>query len=463
MAETDKNNNDIPIQTNQKKVYQNPFKRDNIYKTNKIKSKQLPIFKKGNLSNFTNIKQKVNEIYKGQFKVKKKLKSDFSINNLNNSNGNIFNFNKANWTKEPKTILNKNKRKKFFGNSPKLIFKKDYKKSNNVESSLNILNDHKFANKSNFQNANFNQKLKYNISIDFTNNNNDNKNYLQNEKNKYTTKTNNNTIKNSKYNNNDKSLKNHKLTKKQKNFNSDENILINKFIKKIKIIDNFSNNKDIKNKDNDESKEILFHSSKKTTEDIVRGLNSTMKGNNKSANTKPTNISSFVVSEKNIELDDDIDDIQEKIKRNNIIIKNSIFKDHMKFVNLNSSQLNFLLYDNYNLTKENESKFLNYELGLTNGLSRTDSILWEYNNINQEEKNKSKLIELEHPLEYMERMAYEMLDSHKYLPKIYKDKEDGRMKDSYYEMTDKNISNIDEMKKGENIHRIINLQINLKK
>ena len=463
MAERDKNNNDIPIQTNQKKVYQNPFKRDNIYKTNKIKSKQLPIFKKGNLSNFTNIKQKVNEIYKGQFKVKKKLKSDFSINNLNNSNGNIFNFNKANWTKEPKTILNKNKRKKFFGNSPKLIFKKDYKKSNNVESSLNILNDHKFANKSNFQNANFNQKLKYNISIDFTNNNNDNKNYLQNEKNKYTTKTNNNTIKNSKYNNNDKSLKNHKLAKKQKNFNSDENILINKFIKKIKILDNFNKNKDIKNKDNDESKEILFHSSKKTTEDIVRGLNSTMKGNNKSANTKPTNISSFVVSEKNIELDDDIDDIQEKIKRNNIIIKNSIFKDHMKFVNLNSSQLNFLLYDNYNLTKENESKFLNYELGLTNGLSRTDSILWEYNNINQEEKNKSKLIELEHPLEYMERMAYEMLDSHKYLPKIYKDKEDGRMKDSYYEMTDKNISNIDEMKKGENIHRIIILQINLKK
>ena len=461
MAERDKNNNDIPIQTNQKKVYQNPFKRDNIYKTNKIKSKQLPIFKKGNLSNFTNIKKKVNEIYKGQFKVKKKLKSDFSINNLNNSNGNIFNFNKANWTKEPKTILNKNKRKKFFGNSPKLIFKKDYKRSNNVESSLNILNDHKFANKSNFQNANFNQKLKYNISIDFSNN--INKNILQNEKNKYTTKTNNNTIKNSKYNNNDKSLKNHKLAKKQKNFNSDENILINKFIKKIKIIDNFSNNKDIKNKDNDESKEILFHSSKKTTEDIVRGLNSTMKGNNKSANTKPTNISSFVVSEKNIELDNDIDDIQEKIRRNNIIIKNSIFKDHMKFVNLNSSQLNFLLYDNYNLTKENESKFLNYELGLTNGLSKTDSILWEYNNINQEEKNKSKLIELEHPLEYMERMAYEMLDSHKYLPKIYKDKEDGRMKDSYYEMTDKNISNIDEMKKGENIHRIINLQINLKK
>ena len=458
MAETDKNNNDIPIQTNRKKVYQNPFKRDNIYKTNKIKSKQLPIFKKGNLSNFTNRKQKVNEIYKGHNIVKKKLKSYLSINNLNNSNGNIFNFNKANWTKEPKTILNKNKRKKFFGNSPKLIFEKDYKKSNNVESSLNILNDYKFANKSNFQNANFNQKLKYNISIDFSNN--INKNILQNEKNKCTTKTNNNTTKN---NNNDKSLKNHKLTKKQKNFNSDENILINKFIKKIKIIDNFSNNKDIKNKDNDESKEILFHSSKKTTKDIVRGLNSTMKGNNKSANTKPTNISSFVVSEKNIELNDDIDDIQEKIRRNNIIIKNSIFKDHMKFVNLNSNLPNFLLYDNYNLTKENESKFLNYELGLTNGLSKTDSILWEYNNINQEEKSKSKLIELEHPLEYLERMAYEMLDSHIYLQKIYKDKEVGRMKDSYYEMTDKNISNIDEMKKGENIHRINNLQINLKK
>ena len=462
MAERDKNNNDIPIQTNQKKVYQNPFKRDYIYKTNKIKSKQIPIFKKENLSNFTKRKQKVNEIYKGQNIVKKKLKSNLSINNINNSNGNIFKINKANWTKEPKTILNKNKSKNFLGNSPKLIFKKDYKKSNNVESSLNILNGHKFTNKFNFQNANFNQKNKYNISIDFSNN--INKNYLQNKKNKYSTKTNNNTmkIKNSGYYNNDKSLKNHKLTKKQKNFNSDENILLNKFVKKIKILDNFSNNKDIKNKDKDESKEILFHSSKKTTEDIVKGLNSTMKGNNKSANTKPTNISSFVVSEKNIELNDDNDDFQEKIKRNNIIIKNSIFKDHMKFVN-RSNQSNFLLYDNYNLTKENESKFLNYELGLTNGLSGTDSILWEYNNINQEEKSKSKLVELEHPLEYMEIMAYEMLDSHKNLLKMYQDKENGRMKDSYYEMTDKNISNIDEMKKGENIHRINNLQINLKK
>lgn len=251
------------------------------------------------------------------------------------------------------------------------------------------------------------------------------------------------------------------MSRNQKNFNSDENILINKLKKKIKILEDFSNNKNIKNKANDESKEILFLSSKKTTEDIVRGLNSTMKGNNKSANTKPTNISSFVISEKNIELNNDIDDIQEKIKKNNIF-KNSIFKEHMKFVNLNSNQPNFLLYDNYNLTKENESKFLNYELGLSNGLSGTETILWDY--INQDEKSKSKIIELEHPLEYMERMAYEMLDSHKNLPKIFKDKEDGKkMKDIYYEMIYNNISNIDEMKKGENIHRIINLQINLKK
>ena len=39
MEERDKSNNDISIQANQKKVYQNPFKRDNIYKTSKIKSK----------------------------------------------------------------------------------------------------------------------------------------------------------------------------------------------------------------------------------------------------------------------------------------------------------------------------------------------------------------------------------------------------------------------------------------
>lgn len=40
-----------------------------------------------------------------------------------------------------------------------------------------------------------------------------------------------------------------------------------------------------------------------------------MKGNNKSANTKPTNISSFVISEKNIEFNNDIDDIQENKKK----------------------------------------------------------------------------------------------------------------------------------------------------
>ena len=456
MEERGKSNNDISIHANQKKVYQNPFKRDNIYKTSKIKSKQLPIFKKENLSNISNRKQKVKEIYKGQNNAKKKLKSYLSINNLNNSNGNILNFNKVILTKEPKTLLNKNKNKNIYGNSTKLIFKKNNRKSINVESSLNILNEHKFSNKSNLHNGIFNQIHKNNISIDLINNINNN--YSQNEKNKYHSKTNNNTIKNknNKYNNNDKSLKNHK------NFNSDENILINKFKKKIKISDNFNNNKDIKTKANEESKEILLLSSKKTTEDIIKGLNSTMKGNNKSANTKPTNISSFVVSEKNIELDDNFDSMEEKIKRNNIF-KNSIFKEHMKFVNLNSNQPNFILYDNYNMTKENESKFLNYELGLTNGLSGTDSLLWEYNNINQNEKNKSKLIELEHPLEYMEKMAHEILESHKNLPKLYKDKEDGRMKDNYYEMTDNNISNIDEMKKGENIHRIINLQINMKK
>ncbi len=462
MEEKDKNNNENSIQINQKKVYQNPFKRDNIYKTNKIKSKQLHIFKKENISNFSNKKKKLNEIYKGQDTVKSKLKSYISITNLNNSNGNILNLNKVNLIKEPKTMQNKNKNKKIFRNSTKLIFKKNNKKSNNAESSLNILSEHKFANKSNLQNGNSHQSHKYNLSIDICNNNN--KNYSQNEKNKYNSKTNNNTvkIKNNKYNNNDKNLKSHKLKKNQKNFNSDENILINKFKKKIKIIDNFGKNEDIKNEVNDESKDNLFLSSKKTNEEIVRGLNSTMKAYNKSANTKPTNISSFVVSDKNNELDNDVDDIQEKIKRNNIF-KNSIFKEHMKFINLNSNQQKFLLYDNYNLTKENESKFLNYELGLTNGLSGTDSILWGDNHFNQDEKSKSKLIELEHPLEYMEKMAYEILDSNKNMPKIYKDKVDGGMKDIYYEMTDNSISNLDEMKKGENIHRIINLKINLKK
>ena len=132
----------------------------------------------------------------------------------------------------------------------------------------------------------------------------------------------------------------------------------------------------------------------------------------------------------------------------------------MKFIDLNRDQIKILMVDNYNKTKESDSKFLNYELGQTNGLSITDSIFYSLENSCKNEKNNHKLIECEHSIEYMEKFANEYLNSNRYLPNILNDK---NIKDSYCDIIDHNLSSLDEFKNGEDIHRIINVQINLKK
>ena len=131
----------------------------------------------------------------------------------------------------------------------------------------------------------------------------------------------------------------------------------------------------------------------------------------------------------------------------------------MKFIDSNTKQIQILLIDNYNKTKESSSKFLNYELGQSNGLSFTDSISYSLENSNKNEENKNKLSECEHSIEYMEKFANDFLNSNKNLPHFLKVK---RI-DSFFDITDNHLNSLDEFKIGENIHRIINLQINLKK
>ena len=519
-------------QKNQKKKYENPFKGDNIYNSHKIKSKKITFFKKDNLNtnNYSNTIKKINQETPEKNILKQNIKSDLSRNHFS-SNSNIFinnkidikyisdkkvNYNntcitsdfKRNSTlkkligvkriikntihhnnKETKTIFNKIKGKKIFGNSSKIICKKKINEKHcenkniinhkvNTESTLNILNKHKFRlyNKTNIPNIqnipnitnipnSYNsivlKKSEGEIKSEIINKNQlKSDKMINNQKSniKYNYTKSNNYININKLNNKKNFFKNHI------NYNSDANILTEKLKKKknkLKYIDNYKNNKksninintnNIKEKINKNSnninKEKIIQDKKRTTEVIIKVSNSTLKANNNSANTKPTNISSFIIYEKNNE--------QNTHKINESPVKRTNFKEHMKFINLNTNQIKQFLLDNYSKTKESESKFLNYDLGQTNGLSiMADSLLCSFDNSYNkkfDKKNGNQIIEYEHSLEYMERIANEMLGSSKNLKKI---------KESYCELVD-NIS-IDEMKEGEDIHRIINLPINFKK
>ena len=477
----DKNNHIIP-----KKIYQNPFKKDIIYKSNKIKLKKISKINKDNLLMNSNTIKKLSHISTERKIINQSLKKDLTTNFFN-SNINIFSLNKTHFsnkrdrkvanidfkkssaaikqltetknygdnTQETKSIFEKIKRKNIFGISSNKNFRnKNYKsiKNNNTESALNLLNTQtlRYLNKPKFQNYQTTIFKKLNLNINNNNKNTEKKRYLKEK----ISLNDNKNISNFKNN----------LMKIEKIYKSDANILTNRKksinkSKNYKKLDNSNHKKNNQNiiinhiKINKESQKII-QTEKKITEDIIKNFNYTIIANNISANTKPTNISSFVVSEKKIEKNDNINNY------NKIQEKSSYFKEHMKFIDLNRDQIKILMVDNYNKTKESDSKFLNYELGQTNGLSITDSIFYSLENSCKNEKNNHKLIECEHSIEYMEKFANEYLNSNRYLPNILNDK---NIKDSYCDIIDHNLSSLDEFKNGEDIHRIINLQINLKK
>lgn len=494
MEERPKINSDKSNCIIQKKVYQNPFKTDIIYKTNKIKTKNISKIKKDNL--FTNSRtiKKLSQIATEKNKMNQSLKKDRSIKHFY-ANANILNLNKTNYlnknerkvdnisisidfkknspvikrltetkkygyiSQETKTIFDKNKGKNIFENNSNINYRnKNFKSINNfnnkinTESTLNLLNFQKltYLNKQKFQNDLSTTFKKTNLNIDYSNKAAKIKRILK-EKICINDKKN---IRN---------FKNNLI----KAYKSDVNILTNRTNSKNKL----NNNKKIGNfihkklqsqkinykKINKEINQKILKT-EKNNDDIIKGFNYTIIANSKSANTKPTNISSFVISEKKFEQIDDTNN-DNKIKEKNQM-KSTYFKEHMKYLDFNTNQMQVLLIDNYSKTKESDSKFLNYELGQTNGLSITDSLFCSLENSYKNEKNKNKVIECEHSIEYMEKFANEILNSNKNLPYFLKDK---KIKDSYCDMTDNNLSSLDEFKNGENIQRIINLQINLKK
>jgi hypothetical protein len=497
---SEKNNHIFP-----KKFYQNPFKEDIVYKSNKMKTKKISKIKKDNFIINSNLKRKLSQISIEKDIMKQSLKHDMS-----NSNSNIMNLNETNYlnknekkfvnssisidfkknsavikhltdinnngdkSQESRIIFNKNKGKNIFHMKSKLICNKssrnkNYKLINNISNKINTestinINTNKllrYFNKSNLQNFHCTKYKKLNLNINFSNKIVKNKRWLKE-----------NVLHQNKKNNKKINNDNNNLRKNNKIYKSDANILINNEEDKNKLKNNKNLEKSIhkkvqslninNNKMNKESNQRIVHATKKSTEDIIKSFNYTILANSKSANTKPTNISSFVISEKKIEQDNNAKNKNCKIIEKSPL-KSSNLKEHMKFINLNSNEIKILFLDNHNKTKESDSKFLNYELGQTNGLSITDSLFYSLENSYKDEKDKNKIIEYEHSIEYMEKIANEILNSNKNLEHVQKNKKNKKEKDSYCDLTDNNMSILNEFPNGESIHRIINYQINVKK
>ena len=490
----EKNNNIFPT-----KIYQNPFKEDIIYKSNKIKTKKISIIKKDNFIMNSKLIKKLSQISTKRNIMKQSIKSEISQNHIY-SNTDILNLNKTNYliknerkfennsisidfkknsavtkqltninnyldkSQEAKTILYKDKGKNIFQKNSKLICNKSnrnkkYKFINKFdnESTINILNTNKLLKNFNKPSLQRNHRKKFkllNLNTSFSSKIVKNKKWLK-ENIVYPDKKN-----STNFNNNNNSIKDNKI------YNSDINILTNKIENKNKLKSNknFDNSIHKKvqslninnSKKNKENNQRIVQKTKKSTEDIIKKFNCTIIANNKSANTKPTNISSFVISDKKIEQNNN--DTNNNLK---IMKKNTNLKEHMKFIDLNMNEIKILFLDNHNKTKESDSKFLNYELGQTNGLSITDSIFYSLENSLKDEKDNNKILECEHSKEYMENLANKILNSNKNLEHVHKKEKN---KDSYCDLIDdNNLSSLNEFKNGENIQRIINFQINLKK
>ena len=490
----EKNNNIFPT-----KIYQNPFKEDIIYKSNKIKTKKISIIKKDNFIMNSKLIKKLSQISTKRNIMKQSIKSEISQNHIY-SNTDILNLNKTNYliknerkfennsisidfkknsavtkqltninnyldkSQEAKTILYKDKGKNIFQKNSKLICNKSnrnkkYKFINKFdnESTINILNTNKLLKNFNKPSLQRNHRTKFkllNLNTNFRSKIVKNKKWLKenivypDKKNSTNCNKNNNSIKDNKIYNSDVNILTNKIENKNK-LKSNKNF-DNSIHKKVQSL-NINNSQ--KNKENNQR---IVQKTKKSTEDIIKKFNCTIIANNKSANTKPTNISSFVISDKKIEQNNNVTNNNFKIMK-----KNTNLKEHMKFIDLNMNEIKILFLDNHNKTKESDSKFLNYELGQTNGLSITDSIFYSLENSLKDEKDNNKILECEHSKEYMENLANKILNSNKNLEHVHKKEKN---KDSYCDLIDdNNLSSLNEFKNGENIQRIINFQINLKK
>ena len=215
----------------------------------------------------------------------------------------------------------------------------------------------------------------------------------------------------------------------------------NKF-KNDKIINRTKTNiNDIKKKRNNINKQSLQLKEKEK--------NIKPKHNNNNNSSKFTNISSNVISEKNIVLRQAVNDITKQDNPKNNI---DIIKEHFLL------KLKTDLNDNE--TQEYESKFLNYELGII-----SDKVSKQNNNyLDEPIKNREKVQnECEKPVEEIEKIANEIFNSGYINKKVSYIKNRIMNIEKINPSKDIGLSNdIDELKEGEEIQNVFSLYIHKK-
>ena len=283
---------------------------------------------------------------------------------------------------------------------------------------------------------------------------------------KFSNNTNKNIIINK--NNNEKKTKRViRNTKSVKNIFHNQLSNINNSCNKMNAKENKTNNKIKTIKLNKISKNKILKN-----KNIEIPNTSNNNNTNNLSNTKPTNFSSFINSEKNglswgMISTKQIEEFNLNNNQNTIITgsdvnkiqnkKFSNFLEHMKFLYINS--VNQKYKQDSKKINENESKFLNYDLGQTNGLSlMLDSILHSNINItlsnidknnketyvNKENKNS---IEYEKTVGELEKIANQIFENSNLIGNDNVSNED---------------LDIEEFKDGENIQKILSMVIKTK-
>ena len=225
---------------------------------------------------------------------------------------------------------------------------------------------------------------------------------------------------------------------KTKNLLKDNYITIeNNFVKKVYKKDNAISSS--KNKGKDKNKYKL--NEKLTKKMKVFG--------NFNISSKPTVFSSYLNSEQNM--------MSSSLISNELIRQNKLNKNTNEDLPLNDNCiLNYSNESNGKDIQDYESKFLNYELGLSDKISKSNFTLDNNDNCNKENiKN-----EYEKPVEEIEKIANQIINNSNYRNKtisiINK-----KLISTYNKISKEDFYNddVEEFKKGETIQKVLNIYI----
>ena len=405
------------------KAYNSLFNTySNDYKSNYINKNLFEFYNEINETNgMNNIHKKRNNNNNKNFSFKKndKIKKSFNlsknkvIKNISYSRNRIkglkdISLNETeSWIKFKNNIFNNNKNESI---KEKMIFKKYKNKINNYSLSFVYNNDFKinFANNEIEKNGNGNcNTTKYKNS------------FIRKEKIKSLYNINNSRIK--------KSIK-IKNKKNDNNVNKDTN---------DKIISSYTSKGKIKNR---------YKCNQKLPKSIkvFKNLN---------ISSKPTFFSSYLNSEQNMKSSLISN---EYIKQNKIRLN----KNQNTGLPLNDNyKLNYTIDSNGKDLQEYESKFLNYELGISDKISTSNYTL--DNNNNNNIYNKEDIMnEYEKPVEEIEEIADKIINNSNYRNKtvsmvnnIFINNNNLNRKETFYN------DDIEELKKGEKIQKVLNLYV----